>query len=124
MGYANVQDIADDQGSIIREKLEPYFEREKDHIEEVVNNLSWEKLVHDDTTEVREQFADIFQFNEKEDFVNHKKLILSADVPVRVAVLSVTTDKSRPVWNSDSKGNSLDKVYSFLLIWYKLWSIS
>jgi len=116
--YADVQDIADEQGAIIREKLQPYFEREKEHIEEVVNNLSWEKLVHDDTTEVREQFADIFQFNDKDDFISHKKLIINADVPVRVAVLSVTTD---PVWNSGAE--SLQPI-SFLLLpfWYTLWS--
>ena len=59
-------EISDSEGKIIEEELEKFFESERDHIEETVNDLSWEKVVHDPSSLIDESKVDIFQPKDKE----------------------------------------------------------
>ena len=53
--------ITDRDGKIIEKELEKFFVTERNHIEETVNELSWEKVVHDPSSLIDEAKVDIFQ---------------------------------------------------------------
>ena len=53
--------ITDRDGKIIEKELEKFFVTERNHIEQTVNELSWEKVVHDPSSLIDEAKVDIFQ---------------------------------------------------------------
>ena len=84
-----------------------YFNTERAHITEFVDELSWVKIVHDDTSHVDEIKADIFQPDDRLAYKTANELLVNEIGRNRVTVFTVTTTSASSLVDQSSTASTL-----------------
>ena len=66
--------VYDTEGILMFDNLEEVFRDEKAHLDELIKELAWNDVMHDPTSHIDEQLADIFQFPTREEFELHSQV--------------------------------------------------
>ena len=66
--------VYDTEGNLILDNLEDVFRVEKAHLDEMVKLLAWRDMMHDPTSQIDQEKADIFQFPTREEFETHSQV--------------------------------------------------